>query len=233
MCSNLVSRQYLLELKAFRVVGEFDFQGFFCPAAYVINKISLVSFPGTANLPKNKGKFSSLQMADHSRGWSRKPREDFSACFFLWFRQPIRSHGAVLTTRKLVRMKIVISLLRVVAQNWNFDLSAGNLTGKLINLSFPRCIANSKPDSGGKRQGFDDKKPNWNALWRNIWLAILKQIRLRSETHWKLLLYLDFCSYFEATSPNWFNDFCKILLQSIFLARIINKSRPKSHQLIP
>ena len=85
----------------------------------------------------------------------------------------------------------------------------------------------------GKRQGFDDKKPNWNALCRNIWLAILKQIRLRSETHWKLLLYLDFCSYFEATSPNWFNDFCKILLQSIFLARIINKNRPKSHQLIP
>jgi len=66
--SNLASRRYLLELKAFRVVGEFDFQGFFFPVAYVINKISLVSFPGTANLPKDKGKLSSLQMADLSRG---------------------------------------------------------------------------------------------------------------------------------------------------------------------
>ena len=35
-------------------------------------------------------------------------------------------------------------------------------------------------------------------------------------------LYLDFRLYFEATSPNCVNVFCKILLQSIFLARIIN-----------
>ena len=52
--------------------------------------------------------------------------------------------------------------------------------------------------------------------------------RLRSETHWKLLLYLHFHSYFEATSPNCFNVFCKILLQSIFPARITNKNNNKS-----
>ena len=134
-----------------------------------------------------------------------------------------------------VRVKILISLLRVVVvQNWNFDLSAGNLTGKLINLGFPRCITNSKRDSRRKRQGFHDKKPNWNAFWRNIWRdRHIKATRLRSETHRKLLLYLDFRSYFEATSPNWFNVFCKILLQSIFLARIINKNKSKGHQLIP
>ena len=133
-----------------------------------------------------------------------------------------------------VRVKIIISLLRVVVvQNWNFDLSAGNLTGKLINLGFPLCITNSKRDSTRKRQGFHDKKPNWNAFWRNIWRdRHFKATRLRSETHPKLLLYLDFRSYFEATSPNWFNVFCKILLQSIFLARIINKNKSKSHQLI-
>ena len=133
-----------------------------------------------------------------------------------------------------VRVKIIISLLRVVVvQNWNFDLSAGNLTGKLINLGFPWCITNSKRDSRRKRHRFHDKKPNWNAFWRNIWRdRHIKATRLRSERHWKLLLYLDFRSYFEAASPNWFNVFCKILLQSIFLARIINKSKSKSHQLI-
>ena len=71
--------------------------------------------------------------------------------------------------RSTVRVKIIISLLRVVVvQNWNFDLSAWNLTGNLINLFFPRCITNSNLDSRRKRQGFLDKKPNWNALWRNI-----------------------------------------------------------------
>ena len=34
-----------------------------------------------------------------------------------------------------------------------------------------------------------------------------KQTRLWSKTHWKLLLYFDFCSYFEATSPNCFKCF--------------------------
>ena len=68
--------------------------------------------------------------------------------------------------------------------------------------------------------------------WSDRIFVLLKQTRQRSETHWKVFLYLDFRSYFEATSPNWFNVFCKILLQSIFLARIINKNKPKSHQLI-
>ena len=40
--------------------------------------IRLVSFPETANLPKDTGKFFCLQMADNSRGWSRKPGEDFN-----------------------------------------------------------------------------------------------------------------------------------------------------------
>ena len=70
-------------------------------------------------------------------------------------------------------MKIIIDLLGAVVQNRNFDLSAGNLTGKLINWGFPRCIKNSKLDSKGKRQGFDDKKPDLNALWRNIGRDIL------------------------------------------------------------
>ena len=105
-----------------------------------------------------------------------------------------------------------------------------SVTGKLTNLGFPRCETNSKLDFRGKRQAFDGKKPNWNALWRNISRDITgrKQTRLRSETNWKLLLYLDFRSYFEAASPNCFKVFCKILLQSIFLARIINKN--KNHQ---
>ena len=34
-----------------------------------------------------------------------------------------------------------------------------------------------------------------------------KQTRLQSKTDWKLLLYFDFCSYFEATSPNCFKCF--------------------------
>ena len=101
---------------------------------------------------------------------------------------------------------ITKTLYRAVVQNWNFDLSAGQLTGKLITLDFPRCKTNSKLDLRGKRQGFYGKKPNWNALWRNISREITghTQTRLRSETHWKLLLYLDFRSYFEASSPNCF-----------------------------
>ena len=42
-------------------------------------------------------------------------------------------------------------------------------------------------------------------------------------------MYRDFRSYFEATGPNYFNVFCKILLQSIFLAKIISWS-PKRAQ---
>ena len=48
--------------------------------------------------------------------------------------------------------------------------------------------------------------------------------RLQSETHWNL----DFRSYFEAASPNCFTVFCKILFQSICLARIISKNQNKS-----
>ena len=55
-----------------------------------------------------------------------------------------------------------------------------------------------------------------------------KQTRLPSKTLWKLFLYLHFHSYFKTTSPNCFNVFCKILLQSIFLARIIIKNKNKS-----
>ena len=162
--------------------------------------------------------------------------------FYPWFEfsyLPLFSRNRCVTSLKTavketkVRVKIVISLLRAVVQNWNFDLSAGNLTGKLINLGFPRCITNSELDSRGKRQGLDNKQPNWNTLWKNVWRDKLKQTRLRSETHWKLLLYLDFRSNFEATSPNWFNVFCQILLRSIFRGRMINKNKPKNHQLIP
>ena len=35
-----------------------------------------------------------------------------------------------------------------------------NVTGKLINLGFPLCITNFMLESRGKRQGFDDEKPN-------------------------------------------------------------------------
>ena len=126
----------------------------------------------------------------------------FSIILAAGFRKKLK-HG------NTVRVKIIFSLLRVVVQNWNFDLSAGNLTGKLINLGFPQLKTNSKPDFRGKRQGFDGKKPNWNALWRNMSHDITghKQTRLRSQTHSKLLLYLNFRSYFEAASPNCFNVF--------------------------
>ena len=75
----------------------------------------------------------------------------------------------------------------------------------------------------GKRQVLDNKSQTETHFGKT---------RLRKETHRKLPLYLDFRSHFEATSPNWFNVFCKILLRSIFQARIINKNKLKSHQLI-
>ena len=68
----------------------------------------------------------------------------------------------------------------------------------------------------------------WGGYSRASLALVSLTTRLRSETHWKLLLYLDFHSYFEATSPNCFNVFCKILLQSIFPARIINNNNNKS-----
>ena len=111
--------------------------------------------------------------------------------------------------RGTVRPKIYIKLWAVV-QNWNFDLSAGNLSGELINLGFPRCETNSKLDFRGKRQGFDGKKPNWNALWRNISRDISKlvcEVR-RTENCSCISIFAPF----EATSPNCFNVFCKVLL---------------------
>ena len=126
-----------------------------------------------------------------------------------------------------VRVKITFSLLRAVLQNWNFDLSAGNLTGKLINLGFPRLKTNSKTDFREKRQGFISKKPNWNALWRNMSHDITgnKQTRLRSQTHWKLLCISIFARTLKLLAQIASMFSCKIRLQSIFLARIINKNK--------
>ena len=93
-------------------------------------------------------------------------------------------------------------------------------------FSFPRYKTNSKTDLRGKRQGFYRKKANWNALRRNILRDITGPAN--SSAKWgvlKIALVSQCCLYFEATSPNCFNVFCKMLLQSIFLARIIIKIR--------
>ena len=82
---------------------------------------------------------------------------------------------------------------------------------------------NSKLDFREKRQSFDGKKAKVKYNEKHI--TRHKQTRMRSETHRKLLFYLDFHSYFEAaTGPNYFIVFWKILLQSIFQARIISWS---------
>ena len=84
-----------------------------------------------------------------------------------WFRKNRKhKHGST------VRLKIII--LRAIVQN--FDLSAGNLNGKLINLGFPGCETKFQARFQGKRQGFDGKKPYWNALWRNISRDILNSL---------------------------------------------------------
>ena len=60
-------------------------------------------------------------------------------------------------------------------------------------------IMNSKLDFRLKKDKVSGviKKPNRNAHSRNVTWHIHKQtICLRSETHWKLLLYLDFRSFF-------------------------------------
>ena len=44
------------------------------------------------------------------------------------------------------RQYSLLSLLRAVVQNRNFDLSARNLTGKPINLGFPLCKTISKQE---------------------------------------------------------------------------------------
>ena len=87
-----------------------------------------------------------------------------------------------------------------------------------IRLGWPRCELNSKLLWTVKSQ------TEQNTLENHI--ARRTQTSLRSEMHWKMLLYLDVRSYFEATGPNCFNVFWKVLLQSIFLARIISW-RPK------
>ena len=65
-------------------------------------------------------------------------------------------------------------------------------------------IMNSKLDFRLKKDKVSRviKKPNRNARSRNVTWHIHKQtICLRSETHWKLLLYLDFRSFFGKYWP--------------------------------
>ena len=103
--------------------------------------------------------------------------------------------------------------------------SIGEETRTPIHLGWPRCELNSKLDFKKKDEVSTVKsQTEQNTLENHI--ARHTQTRLRSEMHWKMLLYLDFRSYFEATGPNCFNVFWKVLLQSIFLARIIS-CRPK------
>ena len=66
-------------------------------------------------------------------------------------------------------------------------------------------IMNSKLDFRLKKDKVSRviKKPNRNAHSRNVtWHIHKRTICLRSETHWKLLLYLDFRSFFGKYWPN-------------------------------
>ena len=77
-------------------------------------------------------------------------------------------------------------------------------------------IMNSKLDFRLKKDKVSRviKKPNRNARLRNVTWHIHKQtICLRSETHWKLLLYLDFWSFFFSI----FHYFC--ICGSVIFAR--------------
>ena len=108
--------------------------------------------------------------------------------------------------------------------------SIGEETRTPIHLGWPRCELNSKLDFKKKDEVSTVKsQTEQNTLENHI--ARHTRTRLRSEMHWKMLLYLDFRSYFEATGPNCFNVFWKVLLQSIFLARIISW-RPKQAKKI-
>ena len=49
------------------------------------------------------------------------------------------------------RQYSLLSLLRAVVRNRNFDLSARNLTGKPINLGFPRCKTISKQEKKNEK----------------------------------------------------------------------------------
>ena len=94
---------------------------------------------------------------------------------------------------------------QAIVQSWNFDLYIGGEARKLINFS--QCKTNYELDFRLKKDKVSTvfKKPNWKARWRNIARHIHKQTCLWSDTHWKLLLYLDFCSYFWNTRPDCFN----------------------------
>ena len=104
--------------------------------------------------------------------------------------------------------------------------SIGEETRTPIHLGEPRCELNSKLDFQEKTKKVltVKRQTEQNTLENHI--ARHTQTRLRSEMHWKMPLYLDFRSYFEATGPNCFNVFWKVLLQSMFLAKIISW-RPK------
>ena len=95
-----------------------------------------------------------------------------------------------------------------------------------ILLGCPRCKLNSKLDFKKKRRGFDGKKPNWtkhsgepyqatytnsSAKWDALKNALLSRFSLLFWSYWPKLLQCFFR---------------KVLLQSIFLARIISW-RPK------
>ena len=52
---------------------------------------------------------------------------------------------------KKKRQYSLLSLLRAVVRNRNFDLSARNLTGKPINLDFPWCKTISKQEKKNEK----------------------------------------------------------------------------------
>ena len=88
---------------------------------------------------------------------------------------------------------------------------------------FPWCRMNSKLYSREKKNKFSTIKSQTEMHFEKhiVWP---KQTRLRSEMHWQLFFSLNFRLYFEAAGPDCFNVFCKILLQSKFLGRIISWS---------
>ena len=57
-----------------------------------------------------------------------------------------------LDLEKKKRQYSLLSLLRAVVRNRNFDLSARNLTGKPINLGFPWCKTISKKEKKTKKR---------------------------------------------------------------------------------
>ena len=63
-----------------------------------------------------------------------------------------------------------------------------------FSVGLPRCTQNSGEDSITGNQGFDCKKPNWNALPTNIKSCDLKHTRLPSvtEREWATSFSLDF-----------------------------------------